>query len=216
LTKQLESSSTVADRIINFYAAILTSVTVFNETMKNVSELNLGEQDLINTENIQALLIDYERTSSQSRDIAEEVYEALLQYLIQNQHKISSGRHEYGRTRETIGHYEPTENVFRYKNSSEGIKRFNIKLLKTEFDQFIHSHQFEGTKKIQSALSDKGYIINKDDTRIAEQETVTTDGKKERKAFYRITIPDEMLQLFNYSGIDGNEDELKPELISQF
>src|SRR5699024_12286302 len=95
------------------------------------------------------------------------------------------------------------------------IKRFNIKLLKTEFDQFIHSHQFEGTKKIQSALSDKGYIINKDDTRIAEQETVTTDGKKERKAFYRITIPDEMLQLFNYSGIDGNENELKPELVSQ-
>lgn len=216
LTKQLESSSTVADRIINFYAAILTSVTVFNETMKNVSELNLGEQDLINTENIQALLIDYERTSSQSRDIAEEVYEALLQYLIQNQHKISSGRHEYGRTRETIGHYEPTENVFRYKNSSEGIKRFNIKLLKTEFDQFIHSHQFEGTKKIQSALSDKGYIINKDDTRIAEQETITNEGKKERKAFYRIMIPDEMLQLFNYSGIDGNENELKPELVSQF
>ena len=29
-------------------------------------------------------------------------------------------------------------------------------------------------------------------------------------------IPDEMLQLFNYSGIDGNENELKPELVSQF
>src|SRR5699024_3838489 len=74
--------------------------------------------DILTSQKIESLTrYGFGITPKNKYDIAEEVYEALLQYLIQNQHKISSGRHEYGRTRETIGHYEPTQNVFRYESS---------------------------------------------------------------------------------------------------
>lgn len=58
-------------------------------------------------------------------------------------------------------------------------------------------HNFEGHKKIQTSLVDKGYIIKKLDDRIASQESIPTDGKSKRESFYTITIPEEHQDLFN-------------------
>lgn len=212
LSRKLKNSSAVVERVTNFYAAILTAGTAFNETGKNQSSLNIGQQDLIDLNAIESLLVDHEKSSAQTRDLAEEVYESLIQYLIQNQHKISSGCNEYNRTRETIGHYEPTDTIFRFRDSSEGIKRFKIKMLKNEFNKFISDNNFEGIKKIQTALTEKNYIVRGSKDRVASQQIITTDGKRKREAFYHIVIPDEMLVAFNYSGIEGKENDLKPQL----
>lgn len=200
--EQLSESSNVVDRVSNFYAAILTSAEFFNQSLQQVEDLQLKKDyELLNIKDIQAFLINYELNVSKERDIAENAYGELLDHIMRKQNLIADASINYGRSHETIGYFEEVKpNNTSTKQESE----YRVKLLKSAFDDFIRERNFEGTKKVQTALKNKGYIVEYDDDRIAKQENVIKSGVKKRESFYQIVIPEDVLENLKFDTGDNS------------
>lgn len=179
----LEGTSEFANRVSNLYAVISVAALSFNSTFEK-------EGMVIDEDGLFDLLVEYEQQVSKTRDLGQEAYETLIQYLITNQQKIADEKNTFPPNSGTLGFHSTDSNDNKV-----------IKILKTAFEDFIKNNQFESPINVSKALKNKGYFITSTNDRTASQETI----HGERTACYTLKIEPEYHELFNaLKAIDDN------------
>ncbi len=174
----LKGQHKVVERVANLYAAVTLAAFIFNETF---GEYNISMDEA----KIFDFLVAHEKKVSTTRDLGEQAYEKLIQYLVTNQNKIADAKSIYSNSTGTIGFYDETRKDI-----------YAIKILKGAFEDFINHHSdLQGSKKVAKALKEKNYfIVPLGRDRIGQQETVKPGH---RETFYTLHLKPGDHTLFN-------------------